>query len=184
MPQMIDGLFQRILDMAQEIRDPFEQAFFAMVHLPYLQPFEDVNKRVSRLAANIPLVRRNLCPISFIDVPEQAYIDGTLGVYELNRIELLRDVFVWTYERSCQKYVIIRQSLGEPDPFRLRYREQIARAVQAAVKGRENDLQSFSQKWAEKEHIPADDGQIFVSVLLRNAYETTSRFGQVARQLL
>lgn len=33
-------------------------------------------------------------------VPERAYIDGVLGIYELNRVELLRDVFVWAYERS------------------------------------------------------------------------------------
>ena len=31
-----------------------------MVQLPYLQPFEDVNKRTSRLAANISLTRHNL----------------------------------------------------------------------------------------------------------------------------
>lgn len=68
-----------------EIIDPFEQAFFLMVHLPYLQPFEDVNKPVSRLAANIPLIRHNLCPPSFIDVPQQAYVDGMIGIYELNR---------------------------------------------------------------------------------------------------
>ena len=40
-----------------------------------------------------------------MDVPEQAYVEGTLGVYEFNRVELLRDVFVWAYERSCQRYV-------------------------------------------------------------------------------
>jgi Fic family protein len=33
-----------------------------MVYLPYQQPFEDVNKRVARLAANIPLIRHNLSP--------------------------------------------------------------------------------------------------------------------------
>jgi Fic family protein len=54
------------MDTAAAIRDPFEQAFFAMVHLPYLQPFVDVNKRVSRLAANIPLIQHNLCPLSFV----------------------------------------------------------------------------------------------------------------------
>jgi hypothetical protein len=48
--------------------------------------------------------RNNLCPLSFIDVPKRAYVEGTLGVYELNRIELLRDVFVWGYERSV-KYI-------------------------------------------------------------------------------
>lgn len=93
-PQLIDECLRQILATASEIEDPFEQSSFIMVHLPYLQPFEDVNKRVSRLAANIPLIRGNLCPLSFVDVPDRAYIDGTVAVYELNRIELLRDVFV------------------------------------------------------------------------------------------
>ena len=94
-PQLIDECFRKILEMATAIEDPFEQAFFAMVQLPYLHPFEDVNKRVSRLAANLPLIRDNLCPLSFIDVPERDYVGGILGVYELNRTELLCDVFCW-----------------------------------------------------------------------------------------
>ena len=105
-----------------------------MVHLPYLQPFEDVNKRVSRLAANMPLIRRNFCPLSFVDVPERAYVDGILAVYELNRMELLRDVFVWAYERSCARYSAVRQSLGQPDPFRLQYRALIAETVASVVR--------------------------------------------------
>lgn len=132
-PQRLEELFEIIISMAREIRDPFEQAFFAMVHLPYLQPFEDVNKRVSRLAANISLVRHNLCPLSFIDVPERAYIDAVLGVYELNRIDLLRDVFVWAYDRSCQQYLAVRRQLVPPDTFRLRYRQALSEIVKAIV---------------------------------------------------
>ncbi|MCZ6724155.1 MAG: Fic family protein [Gammaproteobacteria bacterium] len=128
-PQLIDECFQQILDTAAVITDPFEQAFFAFVHLPYLQPFEDVNKRVSRLVVNLPLIRENLSPLSFVDMPENTYIDGILGVYELNRIELLRDVFVWAYERSCARYSAVRQSLGEPDQFRLRYRPLVAEII-------------------------------------------------------
>ena len=60
-----------------------------MVHLAYFQPFEDVNKRVSHLATNIPLIRESLSPLSFVDMPERAYVNGILGVYELNRIERL-----------------------------------------------------------------------------------------------
>ncbi|MEN9654955.1 MAG: hypothetical protein RL235_1067, partial [Chlamydiota bacterium] len=122
-----------MLDKASLIDDPFEQAFFLMVHIPYLQAFEDVNKRTSRLAANIPFIRHNLRPLSFVDVPEPLYINGLLGVYELNRIELLRDVFVWAYERSCARYATTHQSLGEPDPFRLRYRQQLMFAVREIV---------------------------------------------------
>ncbi len=137
LPQRLEELFGIVVQMAADIQDPFEQAFFLMVHLPYLQPFEDVNKPVSRLAANIPFIRHNLCPLSFIDVSQKAYVDAMIGVYELNRIELLRDVFVWAYERSCQHYVAVQQNLVLPDLFRLRYRQALSEVVAALVKGDE-----------------------------------------------
>jgi Fic family protein len=134
LPQRLAELFGIVIQMAAEIADPFEQAFFLMVHLPYLQPFEDVNKRVSRLAANIPFIRHNLCPLSFIDVPQQAYVDAMIGVYEINRIELLRDVFVWAYERSCQQYAAVKQNVAPPDIFRLRYRQALSEVVAAIIR--------------------------------------------------
>ena len=137
LPQQIDSYFRMILHKADAIEDPFEQAFFIMVHMPYLQPFVDVNKRVSRLAANISLIRHNLCPLSFINVPDQSYVDGTLGVYELKQVDLLRDVFVWAYERSCQRYMAIRETVAEPDPMRLRYREALISIVSEIVRGRQ-----------------------------------------------
>jgi fido (protein-threonine AMPylation protein) len=134
-PQLISECFQQVLDTANAIENPFEQAFFAMVHLPYLQPFEDVNKRVSRIAANLPLIRHNLCPLSFVDVSETTYINGLLGVYELNRVELLIDIFVWAYERSSLLYTSTRKTLGEPDPFRLKHRDLIMETMGAIVRG-------------------------------------------------
>ena len=128
-PQLISELFDVILEKTKQIKNPFEQAFFTMVHLPYLQPFDDVNKRVSRLAANIPFAHHNLSPLSFIDVPDDIYIQGMIGVYELNRVELLKDVFLWAYERSAARYAALRQSLGEPDTFRLKYREDIKELI-------------------------------------------------------
>jgi hypothetical protein len=135
LPQVIEDCFEQLLSKAAVIPDPFEQAFFLMVQLPYLQPFEDVNKRVSRVGANISLIKHKLCPLSFIDVPERAYAEGTLGVYELNEVALLRDVFVWAYERTCQRYLAITQTMVEPDPLKIKYREALIRAVQAVVKG-------------------------------------------------
>jgi fido (protein-threonine AMPylation protein) len=135
-PQLIDEMFTRLLELGAAIRDPFEQSFFLLVHIPYLQPFVDVNKRTSRLASNIPLIKGNLVPLSFIDVPEQTYIDGLIGIYELNRVELLRDVFVWAYERSSRRYKTVRDSLPEPDPFRLKYRTALTEVVGEAVRRR------------------------------------------------
>ena len=165
-PQLIDECFRQILATASEIIDPFEQAFFVMVHLPYLQPFEDVNKRVSRLAANIPLIRRNFCPLSFVDVPNRAYIDGTLAVYELNRVELLRDVFLWAYQRSCARYSAVRQSLGDPNPFRLRYRAQIREFVATVVQDcldKRAAVGWIARKAAAE--IPADDRNHFIEII-------------------
>lgn len=165
-PQRIEETFQQILDTASAITDPFEQAFFVMVHIPYLQPFEDVNKRLSRLAANISLVKRNLCPLSFVDVSQATYISAMLGIYELNRIELLRDVFVWAYKRSCARYSAVRQSLGEPDPFRIRYRDLISESVSAVVRGRMGKVQAiaFIQQYADKK-VPASDQARFIEVV-------------------
>ena len=137
LPQRLTELLGIVIQTAVAVHDPFEQAFFLMVHLPYLQPFEHVNKRVSRLAANIPFIHHNLCPLCFIDVPQQAYVDAMLGVYELNRVELLRDVFVWAYERSCQQYVAVQHSLVPLDLFRLRYRQALGEVVAAVVRSGE-----------------------------------------------
>jgi hypothetical protein len=166
-PQLIDEIFNQILSTASAISDPYEQAFFVTVHLPYLQPFEDVNKRVSRLAANIPLIQHNLCPLSFLDVPEDQYINGLLGVYELNRIELLRDVFIWTYERSCQRYQVVRHALGEPDAFRLRYRKALIDCVGEAIRqvgqGKINDEGEILSHLA-KDLVHEDDRDHFLNI--------------------
>lgn len=165
-PQLIDECFQQTLDTAAAITDPYEQAFFAMVRLPYLQPFEDVNKRVSRLAANLPFIRHNLCPLSFVDVPERAYVDGMLGVYELNRIELLRDVFVWAYQRSCARYSAVRRSLGEPDTFRLHHRALVAEMVAEIVRSGmdKKTATAFIQRRAT-EDVPPKDQARFIEVV-------------------
>ena len=132
-PSQIGEQFDLVLKKADQIEDPFEQSFFIMVHLPYLQPFADVNKRTSRLAANLPLIRANLCPLTFLDVPTKAYTRAILGVYELTRIELLRDLYLWAYERSTQEYLAIQQHIAEPDPFRLQYRDLIKSTMKTIV---------------------------------------------------
>jgi fido (protein-threonine AMPylation protein) len=132
-PPQIEEALDALLAKANQITDAFEQSFFMMVHLPYLQPFADINKRTSRLAANLPLFRANLCPLTFLDVPEQAYSRAMLGVYEMTRVELLRDLYVWAYERSTQEYLAIKQVLAEPDPLRLAWRDLIKQTLHEVI---------------------------------------------------
>ena len=163
MPQLIEECFNQLLDTGAAIRDPFEQALFAMVQLPYLQPFDDVNKRVSRLSANIPFIKRNLSPLSFIDVPRALYMEALLGVYELNKIDLLRDVFIWAYERSAARYAAVRQSLGEPDPFRFRHRAALRQIVGEVVRAKmdKKAAAAFITAWVEKNGIPETEREKF-----------------------
>ena len=163
MPQLIEECFNQLLDTGAAIRDPFEQALFAMVQLPYLQPFDDVNKRVSRLSANIPFIKRNLSPLSFIDVPRALYIEALLGVYELNKIDLLRDVFIWAYERSAARYAAVRQLLGEPDPFRFRHRAALRQIVGEVVRAKmdKKAAAAFITAWVEKNGVPETEREKF-----------------------
>ncbi len=162
-PQLIEECFDQVLATAAAIRDPFEQAFFVMVQLPYLQPFIDVNKRVSRLAANIPLIRNNLAPLSFVQVPDETYTQGMLGVYELNRVDLLKDVFLWAYERSSARYAVLRQTIGEPDPFRMRHRAALRQVIGDVIRGPMDQKAAAAHiaAWAQ-DHMGQEDRARFV----------------------
>ncbi len=164
-PQLIEEMFDLMLEKVRQIEDPFEQSFFIMVHLPYLQPFDDVNKRVSRLAANIPLNQHNLAPLSFVDMPGDMYTKGILAVYELNKVELLKEVFVWAYQRSAARYAALRQSLGEPDPFRLQYREDIKTLVSVIVREALSRKEVSAQIKAASGTLPEVDQLKFVEAV-------------------
>jgi hypothetical protein len=161
-PQRLNDLFDRFLRTAEAIPDPFEQALFAMVHLPYLQPFIDVNKRTSRLVANIPFIRQNLCPLSFVDVPDALYVKATLGVYELQDTALLAELFVWAYERSASRYRVVRDSVPQPDPIRLRYRTALSLAVQDMVRALMHRIDDYlTPKMLHELGVAADDEEAF-----------------------
>jgi fido (protein-threonine AMPylation protein) len=179
-PQQIEDALDSLLGKASQIEDPFEQSFFMMVHVPYLQPFADINKRTSRLAANLPLFRANLCPLTFLDVPERAYSRAMLGVYEMTRVELLRDLYVWAYERSTQEYLAIKQDLAEPDPLRLAWRDVIKQTIREVVTHPELEPFSCIQRAvAERVHDGEQAGvQALIVEELRRLHEgVLARYG-------
>ena len=108
-------------------------------------------------------------------MPEHAYIEGTLGIYELNQIELLRDVFTWAYERSCQRYLAIVQTMIEPSPLKIKYREALIQAVQAVVKGRLQTSQAVITKMAREFSSEADltAFEAMLTTALQQLHETS-----------
>jgi Fic family protein len=133
-PPLLAEMLSQIIGKAQHVKNPVEAAFFLWVNLAYLQPFEDGNKRTSRLAANIPLMLYNGAPLSFLDVDPRDYAKAMLGIYELLDVAIAVELFAWTYRRSIRKYQVIVESMGAPDAFRVRHRERLSEAVQRIVR--------------------------------------------------
>lgn len=158
LPQFIGEMFDLVLAKADAIEDPFEQSAFALSQIAYLQPFEDVNKRTSRMCANIPLIRRNLCPLSFVDVTERDYIDAMLGVYECNDFSIFLDVYEWAYERSVPRYRAVMDSLGKPDPIFVIHRATIDDAIRKAVVDGDDPAEHCA-------HLPPDVADRLVAII-------------------
>lgn len=129
----IEEEFDIILAKAQAIEDPFEQSFFLLVHIPYLQGFVDINKRTSRVASNIPLLKADLAPMSFLTMDDAAYIDGLIGIYELNNVALLREVYVASYLASAEQYRVLKAEVDTPEKAALAYREVVREVVRYSV---------------------------------------------------
>jgi hypothetical protein len=132
-PTLLEEMLGAIAEKARAIRNPVECAFFLWVNIAYLQPFEDGNKRTSRLCSNLPLLLSNCAPLSFLNVEPADYALAMLGVYEKQDVSLAVDLFDWTYRRSIVKYRAVLESMGAPDPLRAKYREHLGDAVRQIV---------------------------------------------------
>jgi Fic family protein len=77
---------------------------FILVFIPYFQLFSDINKRLSRISANIPLIKNGFEPFSFLQIKERDYIEAVLAIYELNDTNLMADLFVNNYLLNLERY--------------------------------------------------------------------------------
>ena len=102
-------------------------------------------------------------------------------MYEFNQVDLLRDVFIWAYERSCQRYLAIKQTMADPDPLRIKYRVQLIQAVQKIVQGGKipsaHNIQQSAHELASKHEQKA------FGIMLQNALQSLHD-GSVARYRL
>ena len=162
-PQLLGEMLEQIVEKARLIKNPVEAAFFLWVNLTYLQPFEDGNKRTSRLAANIPLMLYNCAPLAFLDASPADYAQAVLGVYELRDVTIAVEFFAWAYRRSVSKYAVLLQSMGAPDVFRTTHRAQLSEAIQRVVR----EAQTVPGV-VEAMNLPEEDKRVFENMLREN----------------
>jgi Fic family protein len=169
-PLLIEEEFDIVLTKAAQIPDRFEQSFFLLVHIPYLQAFADVNKRTSRVASNIPLLKADLAPMSFMTMEDRDYIDGLIGIYELNDITLFREVYLDAYIASAEKYRVLRAEVASPVKAALAYREFVREAIRHCVLEQRQFRESDVQTMASEAGVPLEDLAGVVSYI-REQYE-------------
>lgn len=155
-------LLETITLTASQIADPFEQSFFLLVHLAYLQPFTDVNKRSSRLSANMPLICQNLVPLSFNDVPKDDYLDAMLLVYEYQQLAPLAELYQYSYVRTCQAYQVTSDAMGI-DQTRVRFRQARRQLLGEIIRQQlaEPQLSEYLQRYTAA-HIPSESQAAFL----------------------
>ena len=90
-----------------------------------------------------------------------------LVVYEQRDITLARDMFEWAYARSCEQFKTIREAMGEPDPIRLHYRQQLRQSVTDIIRGLTLPSDAEIQRQVEADGIPTSDVHAFVHEVRR-----------------
>jgi len=162
---IIEEEFEIVIEKAAAISDPFEQSFFLLVHIPYLQAFADVNKRTSRIASNIPLLKSDLAPMSFVTMDDKAYIDGLIGIYEINNVSLLREIYIDAYLASAENYKTLRAEVDTPDKAAVTYRQFVREAVRRCVLEWKEFKSDKVMAMADEADIPKADRQQVVDYI-------------------
>ena len=131
-PQRVESEFNKMIYKAGQIQNPFEQAFFILVHMPYIQPFVDCNKRTARVMCNLPLLRGGITPLSWLDTDQRDYTEACLAIYEHNDTSLMGEVFVNSFMRAAERFSDMQRE-REPDPISAIYRPEIRETVRARI---------------------------------------------------
>jgi Fic family protein len=114
----ISGTNYRPLDNEHQIREGmqemckiinnksnvFEKALLTLVLISYIQPFNDGNKRTSRIVSNAILLASGYCPLSFRTVDVIDYKKAMLIFYEQNNLSAFKKIFMEQYEFAVKTY--------------------------------------------------------------------------------
>lgn len=84
--------------------NPFAKAIIFMALIAYIQPFEDGNKRTSRLVGNAILMAHDSCPLSYRSVNEGEYKKAVIMFYEQGNISYFKKLFIEQFEFAVNNY--------------------------------------------------------------------------------
>ncbi len=85
-------------------KNPFAKALILSLLIAYIQPFEDGNKRTSRLMANAVLLANGVCPLSYRNVDEIEYKKAVILFYEQNNLSYFKQLFIEQFKFAVENY--------------------------------------------------------------------------------
>jgi Fic family protein len=97
---------KQLTALIQDQQNPFEKAFLTLISIAYIQPFEDGNKRTSRIISNAILYAHNCAMLSYRDVEVSEYKKATLLFYEQNNINYFKQIFMEQFIFSTENYFL------------------------------------------------------------------------------
>ena len=103
--QITEAMEKAVMEI-NKMEDAWNKALTALLLIAYIQPFEDGNKRASRLLANACLLAHNACPLSFRSIDETEYKKALTVFYELNNATLMKKLFIEQWRFAVQNYFV------------------------------------------------------------------------------
>jgi len=106
----LDNVFQikealkKLIDVINKTKHPIEKALIAVMMIAYIQPFEDGNKRTSRIVGNALLLAHDYCPLSYRSVDEIEYKKAIILFYEQNNASYFKKLFIDQFKQAVEKY--------------------------------------------------------------------------------
>lgn len=103
--QITDAI-QALAKAVGRMKTPYAKSMLSLLGISYIQPFEDGNKRTSRLMANALLLAHHCAPLSYRSVNEDEYREAMLVFYELNSLMPFKKIFIEQYVFAARNYAV------------------------------------------------------------------------------
>lgn len=74
--------FEKVVNVVNKTKSPFEKALIVHFMIPYIQPYADGNKRTARMLTNAILLAYDYYPLSYRSVDEEEFKKALILFYE------------------------------------------------------------------------------------------------------
>lgn len=100
----IEKIVDELVKKTEKIDNHIIKAFIFFIMISYIQPFEDGNKRTSRIITNAILHAHNSPMLSYRDLDTAEYKKAILLFYEQHNISYIKKIFIEQIEFSVNNY--------------------------------------------------------------------------------